>query len=277
MIVERIGKASAFGTSLTGLALAMSPCVGLSQQQGAEQEETQVAAAPGEAQQEQPQWNEVRIVHVKGERMGEFEGLLKELSAALSESNLPAFDVWQVAAGELNTYHIVAALESLAQFGEMDTLPMEPLEWANWVNRIESTVDSQELILAEVHPDLSIEPDAQAAGDPPELLMLLSQTVMPGRSQEYETWLREEVLPALRESDIDGVISNRLTFGADNRTWVFAVPIPSWSELGQPSPLHRSMGEQAAEEMLNRGDSMVERSETIVLRARPELSGGGGA
>ena len=37
-------------------------------------------------------------------------------------------------------------------------------------------------------------------------------------------------------------------------------------------PLITSMGQQAAEALMNRADAMTERSETIVLRTRPDLS-----
>jgi hypothetical protein len=50
------------------------------------------------------------------------------------------------------------------------------------------------------------------------------------------------------------------------------VPIQDYSVLDRPMPLFTSMGQQAAEALLNRGDSMVEHSETIVLRTRSDLS-----
>ncbi|MBN1237403.1 MAG: hypothetical protein JXB36_02825, partial [Gammaproteobacteria bacterium] len=95
------------------------------------------------------------------------------------------------------------------------------------------------------------------------------------KRQEYVSWLRDEMLPALRESDLMGVVSNEMTFGAETRTWVFAVPVQNWSELDEPMPLYRSMGPEAAEQLMSRGESMVESGETIVLRNRPDLSAAG--
>jgi antibiotic biosynthesis monooxygenase (ABM) superfamily enzyme len=308
MVVEGIGKKLPFGLLLIGLATLAIPSAVLAQQdqpgqpgqqpqqpqqqppqqqqqdeqrageqdveQRAGQQDVDVAVAPGEAREEQPQWNAVRIIRVKGERRAEFEALLKELAAAMTEANMPPYNVWQVELGELNTYHIAGALESFSEFEDME-MPMDPAEMAVWVNRIESTIDSHHVRIAQIHPDLSMLPDMQG-GEPPPLLMLLSQTVLPGKSQEYQTWVRDEVLPALRQSDVLGMVSNQIVFGGDNRMWVFAVPLASWSELDQPSPLHRSMGEQAAEELLMRGDQMVERGEWIVLRLRPDLSAAAG-
>jgi hypothetical protein len=289
MNVERIGMRHAFISSAIGLAILATPSAAWSQQQGERQGQgqeqsqrqgdVQVAVAPGDAQQraQQTTWNEVRVVRVKGDRIGEFEGLLKELASVMSEQDAPGFNVWQVAFGEQNTYHIVSQLESLGALADMaENPPMEPQQWANWVNRIESTMDSHELAIAQIHPDLSIMPQPQAGAEPPELLILMSQTLLPGKRQEYETWLRDEMLPALKESDIMGVVSNETAFGSEDRTWVFAVPVESWAALDEPMPLYRSMGPQAAEELMARGDSMVDRSETIVLRTRTDLSTSGG-
>lgn len=320
MKVERFGKRYVFIPSLIGLAVLAAPSVAWSQQQGQAQGQRegdiQVAVAPGSVQQPQQQmsWNEARVVKVKSDRIGEFEGLVKELAAAMSEQGAPGFDVMQVVFGEQSTYHMVAQLQSLASLEEMaENPPMEPMQWANWVNRIEDTIDSQELLVAQFHPDLSImpqqpgaqagaltrgqaggqsgapaqaqaeadarpasEPAAQTGGPMPELMILVRQTLLPGKRQEYETWLRDEMLPALRGSDIMGLFSNEIAFGAENRTWVFAVPVAGWAELDEPMPLYRSMGPQAAEQLLARGDSMVDHSETLVLRMRPELSAPGG-
>jgi hypothetical protein len=284
MNVDRIGKRQGFVPSLIGLAVLAVPSAVSSQQQGQAEEQqrqqgdVQVAVAPDQAQQSQPMiWNEVRIVRVKGDRIGEFEGLLKELAGAMTEQDAPGFNVWQVAFGEQNTYHIAAQLESLGALADMaENPPMEPQQWANWVNRIESTMDSHELSISQIHPDLSIMPELQAGAEPPELLILMSQTLLPGKRQEYTAWLRDEMLPALRESDLLGVVSNEVAFGAEGRTWVFAVPVATWATLDEPMPLYESMGPEAAEALMARGDSMVDRSETIVLRTRPDLSAAGG-
>jgi hypothetical protein len=197
--------------------------------------------------------------------------LVTELAHALRARNRPAFEAWQVAVGEMNTYHFVEPFQSFGELEQMEP-PMEPAEMAVWLQRILATIDSQQLLVARVRPDLSVEPQAQADAAAPQLLMLQSQTLQPGRAQEYETWLRDEVLPALRRSDALGLFSNQITFGGDGRTWVFALPLQGWADLDQPSPLHRALGQHAAEEMLSRGDAMVERSQTRILRMRADLS-----
>lgn len=231
------------------------------------------AAAPAAGAQALPMWNGVRILRVKPDRIGEFEGLLEELrEAAQEDEQFGDFAVWSMELGEMNTYHIVAPFDSFASFASMDTPPMEPAEWANWLNRMGSTIDSHTLAVARMRPDLSIVPEEQPGQQPPELLVLVTDTVMPGKIQEYETLMRDELLPALRQGGIEAAIANEMTFGTEGRTWVYAVPIPGWQEFDGPPPLIEALGPEAAQQLMQRGDALVERSKTEVLRYRTDLS-----
>lgn len=278
MKVERIVKQPVFVRPLIGVAIFAASFAAWGQQQGQGQGQGQVrvAVAGGEQQPEQAMWNEVRIIHVKSDQTAEFEDLIKELSDALAQRGEAGFNIWQVAFGDQNTYHIVSQLPSFASVPQMaQNPPMEPQEWASWLNRIQGTIESQELSVAQVHPDLSIMPEEESGAAAPELLVLMTQTLLPGKRQDYVAYLRNDLLPALRQSGILGVVTNEMTFGADDRTWVFAAPVQDWSTFDQPMPLFTSMGQQAAELLLGRGDSMVQNAETIVLRARPDLMAAG--
>jgi hypothetical protein len=277
MRAERIDRRQAFVRPLIGVAIFAASFAASGQQQGQEQRQSDVqVAVAGEQQPQQAMWSEVRIIHVKSDQIAEFEDLIKELSDALAKQGEAGFNIWQVAFGDQSTYHIVSQLPSFAAVPEMaQNPPMEPQAWASWLNRIQSTIDSQELSVAQVHQDLSIMPEQQSGAAAPELLVLMTQTLLPGKRQDYVTYLRNDLLPALRQSGILGVVTNEMTFGTEDRTWVFAAPVQNWSTFDKPMPLFTSMGQQAAQQLLNRGDAMVERSETIVLRARPDLMAAG--
>lgn len=237
--------------------------------QAAGQQDLQVAAAAPGAEQALPMWTAVRMIQVKHDRIGEFEGLLKELRTAMQEAGQPPFMVYKTELGELNTYHIVAPFDSFAMF-EMETPPMEPAEWANWVNRMEGTIDSHTMAIARARPDMSIVPGEQ--GEMQELIVLVTDKVMAGKIREYETFVRDELLPALRQGDIGAAFANEVIFGAEGRTWVYAVPIEGWQEFDGPSPIVEALGQPRAEELMLRGDALVESTETNVLRFRPDLS-----
>jgi hypothetical protein len=263
--------------TLVGIALLVVSAAALGQQPaaGQQQEESiEVALGPSAAAPTaQPViWNQVRIIRVKGDRVADFEALIKELGSAMSRQGR-GFDVWQVVFGEQNTYHIVSQLESFASLPEMEANPpMEEAQWTSWLERIQATIDSQVMGVAEVHTDLSKLPQASQTAANPELLILATQSLLPGKRQEFVTLLRDQLIPAFRESSVLGVVTNEMAFGAGSGDWVFAVPVQSWAELDKPMPLITSMGQQAAEALMNRADSMTERSETIVLQTRPDLS-----
>lgn len=277
MRVEHSRKRHTLVGPLVGIAM-LAVCAAASGQQPSQsqrqtQDDLRVAAAPSATQAPQPViWNQVRILRVKGDRINDFEARLKELSAAMVKQGR-GFNVWQVAFGEQNTYHIVSQLESFESMPRLEANPpMEQAQWTSWLNQMRTNVDSQVLAVAEVHPDLSMMPADTPATINAELLILVTQTLLPGKRQEYVAWLRDQLIPAFRKSSILGVVANEMAFGSSGREWVFAVPVHNWAELDKPMPLYSSMGQQAAEQLLSRGDSMVERSETIVLRTRPDLS-----
>jgi hypothetical protein len=257
---------------LIGIAFLTASGAALGQQPpAAQQEDVRVALAPSAAPQPVT-WSQVRIIRVKGDRIADFEARLKELGAAMSEQGR-GFNVWQVVFGEQNTYHIVSQLASFASLPELEANPpMEQAQWTSWLERIRGTIDSQVMGVAEVHTDLSMMPQDSQATANAELLILATQSLLPGKRQEFVALVRDQLIPAFRKSSILGVVTNEMAFGSGSGDWVFAVPVQSWAELDKPMPLITSMGQQAAEALLARVDSMTERSETIVLLTRPDLS-----
>jgi hypothetical protein len=261
---------------LMGIAFLVVSAAALGQQPAAgqqEQENVQVALASSASSTAQPvTWNQVRIIRVKSDRVADFEARLKELGAAMSGQGR-GFNVWQVVLGQQNTYHIVSQLESFAALPEFQTNPpMEQAQWTSWLERISATIDSQLMGVAEVHTDLSMMPQSPQAAANAELLILATQRLLPGKRPEFVAFLRDRLIPAFRESSILGVVTNEMAFGSGSGDWIFAVPVQSWAELDKPMPLITSMGQQAAEALLSRADSMTDRSETIVLQTRPDLS-----
>jgi hypothetical protein len=276
MHIEHPRTSSASIRASIGLALLAASAAVLGQQPGAEREtqgddDLQVALAPSAAPAPQSAiWNQVRIIRVKGDRVADFEARIKELSAAMTNRGR-GFNVWQVVLGDQNTYHIVSQLESFASLPQQQANPpMEQAQWTGWLERIAGTIDSQVMGVAQVHADLSMMPQQVQAS--PELMILVTDKLLPGKREEFVALLRNELMPAFRKSSIIGLVANEMAFGSGTGDWVFAVPVQSWAELDKPMPLFTSMGQQAAEELLSRADAMVERSETIVLRTRSDLS-----
>jgi muconolactone delta-isomerase len=259
---------------LFGIAFLVVSAAASGQQPAQQEEDVQVALAPGAAAPA-PQpviWNQVRIIKVKGDRVADFEARLKELGAAIARRG-ESFNVWQVVFGEQNTYHIVSQLESFASLPQLEANPpMEQAQWTSWLEGIMGTIDSQVMGVAEVHPDLSKLPQGPQATANAELMILATQSLLPGKRQEFVALLRDQLIPAFRQSSVLAVVTNEMAFGSGSGDWVFAVPVQSWAELDKPMPLITSMGQQAAEALMNRADAMTERSETIVLRTRPDLS-----
>lgn len=214
-------------------------------------------------------WLQARIMHVKSDRVAEFESLRLEMNRARIAAGLPAQKVWHVIRGGVNTYRIVQPMGSLGEIDEPGTPVMEAGAHANWLNRVWDCVHSQELMILQNYPDLSI--TAPAETEVSDFRILRVQTIMPGRAQDYVNWLKDELVPALRRSGLPAQSQSRVAFGGNTRTWLRMQPIDNWAYFDGPNRLVRTLGEEATQAMFARGDTMTESSENVLLRLRRDL------
>ena len=62
-------------------------------------------------------------------------------------------------------------------------------------------------------------------------------------------------------------------FAGDNaRTWAVFALVDNWAAFDEPSPLTKALGEAEARKLLEKGGKLIERSETLLLHYRADLS-----
>lgn len=235
---------------------------------------TAMIAATGLAQNAPTGWNDVRVITVKPDRIAEFEDLLAELNGAMVEAGRPGMGVFQVVHGEQNTYHIQAQLGSLSEFDNPPAPPMAPAEGVALFSRLVSTVQSQRRSLVRIDPTNWLVPGEGQQADLSGLWVLRRETVLPGRNSDYLEWFRDDLIPALRDAGVPLLINNRIVYGDNGRTWVSARPVGNWAALDGPGLLRESMGAEAAERLIRRGDAMIEHTEAMIMRQRGDLMPG---
>lgn len=219
------------------------------------------------AQGDPPPLLSVRVVHVKPDKVDEWEGLQKELSAALAKAG-ESRSIWQVARGDLDTYHIVSPLQKFADLDNPPAPPMEPGAWSQWQKRASQCVADRQFMILRTSPDSSI---PLKEGRKRNLLLLTMRQHAPGRGPEYGAARTKELLPALRKAGVDGITTAQVVAGGNSRTWVTAEYLDKWSDLDGPGPLTKALGENAGKLAAKLG-SMVVDVERIVLRFREDLS-----
>ena len=88
------------------------------------------------------------------------------------------------------------------------------------------------------------------------------RTVAAGRNQDYREWLRDELIPALREAEAGDVRTGRHAMGSNPRTWALYSFVK-----GFPEPALNLDGQ-----MIARGDAMVVSQTDYFYSFREDLS-----
>jgi hypothetical protein len=230
---------------------------------------------PQPQQQQQAQeiapWLNVAIVEVKGGHQADFEDRLREMiSATAADESAPQPAVYQVVSGRPNVFHIVTPRQSMAAADTMPAPPMAPEQMARWQQRIAQTTDSVRFFVARTYPQFEIA--AQPDAPEPTLLMLRTVQVIPGRQGDYETWVAQQLMPALRETNLLGHTMSNGFVGDSPQNFYHAVPLANWAAHDQ-NPLYEALGESGYRELMQGVAGIAQRDEIIVLRPRNDLMG----
>jgi hypothetical protein len=227
-------------------------------------------AGPSFAQNDQPNWLSVAVVQVKPGHAPDFEALLSDLLQAQQDEGRPGSQVFEIALGNAGEFHIVTPVASIAAT-ETAPPPMDPAQMTQWMSRVTQHLESARFFYAALHPEHAIQTDA---GGSAELLVLQTIRTVAGSQDEYAEWVTDFLVPALRDSDVAGHTLSTGLFGDSPQNFYHAFVVRGWSELDQPNPLQRSLGQRAYEQLLDRNEGLVESVNIAVARVRSDLMPG---
>ena len=220
--------------------------------------------------QDESSWMRVDIMQVLPRELDEFiEIQLEEVNPALQRAGVPWRSAWRTAEFG-NTYErlFVTPVESLADldFGGPLARVLEPERLARVRDRVRRTLSSRQSYAVRYRPELSVESD-----DVSGLSLAWTTTIQvaPGRTADWEEFLREN-LGQFRGADVVFGVYERV-FGPGPATWQIVENHSSFSELGRPTILQRTFGEQA-DLVAARLAGVLLSIERSVLRYDPELS-----
>jgi hypothetical protein len=224
-----------------------------------------IDCAPAHAQNApQYQWLSVYILHVKSDRVGEFESLVKEMTAASAKAGEPPTQVWNVEAGEGGVYHVVQPMVSMGSL-DNEKPPMGPAQMALWVQRITNTIDFSKHFIAHMVAQIAA-PNAP----PATLTTLRTVTVAAGKQDEYIAWLKNDLTPAFQKANMGSVVTQG-AFGDSARHIYFAGGVANWAAFDKPNPLVAALGQKAYDTLFDKVEGMVQENVLTVLRPRPDL------
>ncbi len=108
---------------------------------------------------------------------------------------------------------------------------------------------------------------------PPLYYTVTERFIAPFRGPDYEAYLKNDWLPLLKKADANGILTSRLMYGGESGHYYVFSARNDLMELDQPSRLTQAAGgPDAAAKMQQKLVGVVQRTETRILRLRPEIS-----
>ncbi len=107
---------------------------------------------------------------------------------------------------------------------------------------------------------------------PTPYYLVTERFMMPGRSRDYEAYLKNDYLPMAKKADANGILVSRMRYGGEVGHYIVFSPLNDLTELDQPGKMTQMMGAEGLAKMQQKLVGMVQRSESRILRLRPECS-----
>lgn len=214
----------------------------------------------------------VLVSRVKPDMIQEFENLSKNgLNPALKKAGVPFRQVWTTATfGNLYEYVSVSPIDKFADFDGTPALDraLGKDGAATVLAKIRRCVGDSSRSAMLFRPDLSIVKDSTT----PKMAVITTLRLAIGKGPDYESWLKSDLLPALRKSEIDGYWVHQTVFGGNINEWTALTLVRNYADLDGEGPLIRALGREAVGKILAKAAPFVVSVERSIARTRPDLS-----
>lgn len=236
--------------------------------------DTAPASAAGQANADQASTPSQRFwvteTHVKPEMMTQFrEFYLKETLPAQQKAGVKQQSVWTTAAfGDAFQYITIRPIEGLQEFDEPSPMTKALGEEGarKWAAKRATMIVSTRSYIMQARPEMSIAPNPNEV---PKLVFVVRQSIAPGRSTDYENYIKNDVLPIVKKTNPKGFLFNKVTNGGDTEMYISATFQDSFAEQEKWSAalLKEGFGNVVAKRA-----GLVMHREMAVYRYVPELS-----
>ncbi len=208
---------------------------------------------------------------VKPDMRQEYEGYMKEISAAYKKGGAPFRVVFQNAFGDLNEFTSVTQIPNFAAM-EQPSLLTKVMGEDNWAHLSRSlarcSIDSQR-VGAQSRDDISIRKTPPATYG----YGLVSHTLIaPGHMADYESWLKSDYLPALKKAGVEDYWVNRTIFGGNFNEVTAVRWLKSTADLDGGPILNKAIGAEAAAKINAKAAPFIRSQRLVVIHVRADLS-----
>jgi hypothetical protein len=260
---------------ITPMTLLRALCAGTLLLMAAQSQET-LAQDPTPTPQAAPapEFLSVTVVSVKPDMMVEFQNFMKNTTnPALKKGGVKWREVWQNtgAAGDAFEYVLVTPVAKLADFDGPGALEkgLGPQGLSAWQTKASSLVNSVHRFIIRTRPDLSFE--AQRTG-PPKLAVVQFVHVAPNRNNDFETFLKNDFVPVMKQAGVTYVVSQTI-FGGNGNEYITLTMRDTFADLDKGPVAVQALGQEGAQKLMQRIPAgAVVQLERSITRFVPELS-----
>lgn len=227
------------------------------------------AQTPGSTAE--PQFLVLSIIDVKPDLFAEFGELQAQTMTAQQKGGQAWRETWNVAT--FGHPYRVGVLRPLTSFAELDgqsfTIRGAGAEQARVINeRARRMIVEQRILALRERPDLGF-------GTRPatmNLAVLTTLTIAPGRTAEYETLVRNEVIPAYKKAGEAYLGVAQVVLGGNPSQYLAVTLYDDFAGLQKGNPILRGMGAEAFGRYRQKLAGLLVSEEHEVVRYNPALS-----
>jgi len=216
----------------------------------------------------------ITFINVKPEMVPEFENMFKtDINPALAKGGAKWSNVWKIATfGDAFEYVIVSPIENFAQYDSPSPMMkgMGKEGTAAWAAKASKMVNGVRTVAYESRPDMSYDTKMTA---PPKMAVVTLVTVAAGRNAEFENFIKNDWLPVIKQSGVQGYWVSQVMFGGDVNQYVIVVPHENFAEVDKGNPVSRVLGRDGMMKLQQKLPAgVITHQERIISRFMPELS-----
>jgi hypothetical protein len=216
----------------------------------------------------------INVVRIKPEMLTEYQEFVKnEAIPTMQKGGVKVREAWTTANfGEGYEYTFVSPIENWASYDSPG-----PIVKALGQDGARAYGMKARKFIASTHTSAVLtRTDLSYIGKltwPPKMAVVNSIHVAPGRGQDFENILKNDILPALKKADVIAYLVNQTVHGGNSNEYITLTIVDSFAEIGKGSPVVRGMGGQEAyNKFASRTAGIVVHQERSIMRYVPDLS-----
>ena len=218
-----------------------------------------------------PEWSLVTITTIKPDTRSEYEAWQKEMTAAYKKAEVPSRAVLQTVMGNLLEY---VSVSPLAHFADMDgPSPIERAlgkeDAAGLMRKGSTYVTSVRRLASRALSDMSIRTKTSEAS---EYALVTSMHLAAGKESEFNAWMKNEYLPAIKKAEVKNFWVSQTMFGGDPNERIIVRIVKNMGEFDAGPVLTKTVGEEGARKLRARSAGIVDSVHFSVLHYRTDLS-----